>query len=48
VWDLRLIRRELAARGLDWELPPYPPAAPVDGPLRVKVVGPEGAAGKAP
>jgi WD40 repeat protein len=48
VWDLRLIRRELAGRGLDWELPPYPPTAPVDGPLRVTMVGPEGAAGKAP
>jgi tetratricopeptide (TPR) repeat protein len=27
VWDLRLVRRHLAARGLDWEAPPYPPAA---------------------
>jgi WD40 repeat protein len=26
VWDLRRIRRHLAAMGLDWELPPYPPA----------------------
>jgi serine/threonine protein kinase/WD40 repeat protein len=26
VWDLRRIRRQLAAMGLDWELPPYPPA----------------------
>jgi eukaryotic-like serine/threonine-protein kinase len=31
VWDLRAIRSELAARELDWGLPPYPPAAPVDG-----------------
>jgi WD40 repeat protein len=27
VWDLRLIRQQLAAMGLDWDLPPYPPAA---------------------
>jgi WD40 repeat protein len=26
VWDLRLIRRQLAAIDLDWDLPPYPPA----------------------
>jgi WD40 repeat protein/serine/threonine protein kinase len=26
VWDLRAIRAELAQRGLDWNLPPYPPA----------------------
>jgi tetratricopeptide (TPR) repeat protein len=26
VWDLRLIRRQLAAMGLDWDLPPYRPA----------------------
>ena len=26
VWDLRAVRRELAAIGLDWDLPPYPPA----------------------
>ena len=28
VWDLRLIRRHLAAMGLDWEVPPYPSAEP--------------------
>jgi tetratricopeptide (TPR) repeat protein len=27
VWDLRLIRRQLREMGLDWDLPPYPPAA---------------------
>ena len=27
IWDLRLIRQRLAAMGLDWDLPPYPPAA---------------------
>ncbi len=26
IWDLRQIRRELAARQLDWDLPPYPNA----------------------
>jgi eukaryotic-like serine/threonine-protein kinase len=25
IWDLRLIREQLARLGLDWELPPYPP-----------------------
>ncbi|MCI0642313.1 MAG: protein kinase [Gemmataceae bacterium] len=28
VWDLRLIRRQLAEMGLDWDAPPYPPANP--------------------
>jgi serine/threonine protein kinase/WD40 repeat protein/tetratricopeptide (TPR) repeat protein len=32
VWDLRAIRAELAARGLDWGLPPNPPAEPADAP----------------
>jgi tetratricopeptide (TPR) repeat protein len=27
VWDLRAIRAHLARMGLDWDLPPYPPAA---------------------
>jgi serine/threonine protein kinase/WD40 repeat protein len=39
VWDLRAIRRGLAEVGLDWDLPPYPPAdrtAPAS-PLRVEV-----------
>jgi eukaryotic-like serine/threonine-protein kinase len=26
LWDLRLVRRQLAAMGLDWDLSPYPPA----------------------
>jgi WD40 repeat protein len=26
LWDLRLIRQELKSMGLDWDLPPYPPA----------------------
>jgi hypothetical protein len=26
LWDLRRVREQLAARGLDWDLPPYPPA----------------------
>jgi hypothetical protein len=38
VWDLRAIRGELARMGLDWNLPPYPPAGrDVDHPLRVVV-----------
>jgi WD40 repeat protein len=32
VWDLRALRTQLAALDLDWDLPPYPPAPPVDGP----------------
>ena len=27
IWDLREVRRELADMGLDWDQPPYPPAA---------------------
>jgi WD40 repeat protein len=27
LWDLRRIREQLAALGLDWEFPPYPPPA---------------------
>src|SRR5436190_1344753 len=27
VWDLRLIREQLAKMGLDWNRPPYPPVA---------------------
>jgi Tfp pilus assembly protein PilF len=34
VWDLRLLREQLAQRGLDWEAPPYPhvlrPAEPLE------------------
>ena len=30
LWDLRLIRQELAQMHLDWPLPPYPPAAKTD------------------
>jgi hypothetical protein len=38
VWDLRAIREELAQRHLDWELPPFPPAAETPTtPLRVTV-----------
>jgi eukaryotic-like serine/threonine-protein kinase len=33
VWDLRTIRAELARRGLDWNLPSYPPPAPTEGRL---------------
>ena len=39
VWDLRAVRDELAQRGLDWDLPPYPPAGDSHDapPLRVTV-----------
>jgi serine/threonine protein kinase/WD40 repeat protein/Tfp pilus assembly protein PilF len=37
VWELRLIRRQLAARGLDWEDLPIPdPPAPA-GPIEVRI-----------
>jgi serine/threonine protein kinase/WD40 repeat protein len=41
LWDLRAIRRQLAEIGLDWDLPPYPPAVvtPRAPPLRVEVRG---------
>ena len=38
VWDLRAIRRELVAMGLDWDWPPLPEpdvTTPAAGPLRV-------------
>ncbi len=40
VWDLRAIRRELAALDLDWDARPDPPESRRDAsPLRVEVVG---------
>ncbi len=36
VWDLRRIREQLVAMGLDWDQPPYPPA-PTDRQPRVRV-----------
>jgi WD40 repeat protein len=37
-WDLRALRRQLAERGFDWDLPPYPPAGDDHAPpLRVTV-----------
>jgi WD40 repeat protein/tetratricopeptide (TPR) repeat protein len=42
IFDLRLIRRQLAAMGLDWDAPPYPKAPPArvrKKPLRVEFVG---------
>jgi WD40 repeat protein len=48
LWDLRRLRQELAALGLDWEMPPYPPPAGNDASpvafLEVEVLP----AGKAP
>jgi eukaryotic-like serine/threonine-protein kinase len=39
VWDLRATREQLTIMGLDWSLPPYPPAPKVEDsqPLRVQV-----------
>jgi WD40 repeat protein/serine/threonine protein kinase len=38
IWDLRQIRRQLAAIGLDWDLLPYPPTRDEStGPLQVRV-----------
>jgi serine/threonine protein kinase/WD40 repeat protein len=40
LWDLRQLRQELAEIGLDWDLPPYPPAPtrePVREPIRIQV-----------
>jgi serine/threonine protein kinase/WD40 repeat protein len=38
VWDLRLIRKQLADMGLDWDAPPYPKAEPPGSlPLQVTV-----------
>ncbi|HVK07874.1 MAG TPA: protein kinase [Gemmataceae bacterium] len=50
VWDLRLIRGQLAAMGLDWDAPQYPPADPaadVASPPNVSVL-PGDAAKSAP
>lgn len=35
LWDLRALRREFAALGLDWDLPPFPPAATASGRLQL-------------
>jgi len=47
LWNLRLIRQQLAAINLDWEMPPHPPegAALANRPLRIilqtnELVGP--------
>ena len=38
LWDLRLIRHELAQMGLDWDMPPYPPLDPAaTGPVTLEV-----------
>jgi hypothetical protein len=38
LWDLRRLRQELKALGLDWNLPEYPPAPPRNArPLQVVV-----------
>jgi WD40 repeat protein len=40
VWDLRAIRSRLAGMGLDWDLPPYPPASLVPPLQAAEVIGP--------
>jgi WD40 repeat protein len=39
IWDLRVVRENLAAIGLDWDLPPYPPRenAVTPPPLRASI-----------
>jgi len=39
LWDLRLVRQELAPMGLDWDLPAFPPVArsSVSGPITVEL-----------
>jgi len=40
LWDLRLVRLELAGMHLDWDLPPDPPPAPVSPPpARLEIDG---------
>jgi serine/threonine protein kinase/WD40 repeat protein len=44
LWDLRWLRQDLAALGLDWDLPAYPPPGPDASrgqPLRVEVISAE-------
>ncbi len=44
LWDLRAVRAQLAAKGLDWDLPAYPPPASDNQsrtPLKVEVIGEE-------
>jgi WD40 repeat protein len=36
VWDLRRLREELAELGLDWDRPPYPPAAAPSGEVKAE------------
>jgi tetratricopeptide (TPR) repeat protein len=37
VWDLRLLRDQLAEAGLDWNLPPFPTAASRDAPVPCEI-----------
>ena len=38
IWDLRAVRRELSAIGLDWDLPPYPPAMEIgSGEVKIEI-----------
>jgi serine/threonine protein kinase/WD40 repeat protein len=40
LWDLRLVRRQLAELGLDWDAPPLPPAPSPPGPLELRIIAP--------
>jgi WD40 repeat protein len=47
VWDLRLVREQLAKLNLDWELPPYPQKTSIaSGPIRIHVEEGSGKPGK--
>ena len=39
LWDLRLLRQELAQMSLDWDLPPYPQVenAEIEAPVSLKI-----------
>jgi hypothetical protein len=37
VWDLRLVREQLAAMNLDWDFPPFPAAKPIQGTSKLTV-----------
>jgi serine/threonine protein kinase/WD40 repeat protein/tetratricopeptide (TPR) repeat protein len=37
VWNLHLIRRQLADRGLDWDAPPVPPPSATPAPVEARV-----------
>ena len=50
LWDLRLIRQELAQMNLDWDLPPYPPdgKTAASGPVTLEIEPDPASASPAP